>query len=115
METAGAGACTARGWSAPSTRPASPARRRTAFVRRARHPGWGAEPSPFLDPQSAGRRPLLDAGEIVIGAVAVGPHRQVQGCVGLFLVVEGADQRFQLGSSLDGRGVRRLWLVALLD
>ncbi len=33
-ETAGAGACTARGWSAPSARPASPARRRTAFALR---------------------------------------------------------------------------------
>ena len=39
---------------------------------------WCGAPSPFLDPQSAGRRPFLDAREIVIGAVAVRPHRQIQ-------------------------------------
>src|SRR3954469_15970243 len=84
-----------------------------ALAWRALHPGWGAVPSPFLDPQSAGRGPFLDPGKIVIGAVAVGPHRQVQRGVGLVLVLEGADQRLELGPGLGSRGVRRLRFVAL--
>ncbi len=52
----------------------------------------GGGPSPFLDPQAAGRRPFLDPRQVVISAVAVGPHRQVQRGVGLVLVLEAADQ-----------------------
>ena len=39
-------------------------------------------------PSAAGRRPFLDAGEIVVGAVAVRPHRQDQRAIGLVLVLE---------------------------
>ena len=55
----------------------------------------GAAPSPFLDPQPAGRRPFLDAREIVVAAVAVRPHRQIERGVGLVLVLECADQRLR--------------------
>src|SRR5205085_415041 len=104
--------CPSRHW--PTRRPTQSGPMPAPAVR-ALHPGWGAATSPFLDPQSAGRGPFLDPGEIVISAVAVGPHRQVQRGVGLILILEGADQRLQLGPGLSGRGVRRLRLVALLE
>src|ERR1700756_192977 len=52
--------------------------------------------SPFFDSEAAGRRPFLDAGEIVISAVAVGPHRQVQRAIRLLLVLELADEHLEL-------------------
>src|SRR6202022_4002801 len=58
--------------------------------------GLGAALLPFLDPQPAGRGPFLDAGEIVIGAVSVRPHRQIERGIGLAFVLEAADQRFEL-------------------
>src|SRR5438874_1496734 len=82
---------------------------------RARPQGWDATPLPFFDPQSAGRGPFLDAGEIVVCAVAVRPHRQIQRSIGLTFVLEGADQRLQLPSRLIGGSIRRLRLIALVD
>ena len=72
--------------------------------------GMGRGALPFLDSQTAGGGPFLDAGEIVVGAVAVRPHRQIERGVGLVLVLEGADQVFQLVAGLIGGGIRRLRL-----
>ena len=76
---------------------------------------WGGAPSPFLDPQSAGRRPFLDAGEIVIGAVAVRPHRQVERGIGLVFVLEFADQVFELLAGVIGGLIGRLRRVVVPD
>src|SRR6476660_2654220 len=87
-----------------------------------RAPAWRGPPgesggarSPFLDPQSAGRRPFLDAGEIVIGAVAVRPHRQVQGGIGFVFVLEFAKEDFELLSGVVRSLVRRLRRIVVPD
>src|ERR1700733_3412620 len=71
--------------------------------------GFTIARSPFLNPEAAGRRPLLDAGEVVIVAVTVRPHRQIERRIRLILVVELPDQYFELspriiGCPLGGRG-----------
>src|SRR5207302_10360945 len=82
---------------------------------RGQHRGLGAAPSPFFDPQAAGRGPFLDTGEVVVGAVAVRPHRQIERGIGLVLVLEGADQLFELSSRFTGGNIGRLRLVVLFD
>src|SRR6516164_11376225 len=77
--------------------------------------GSNAEPSPFLDPQAAGCGPFLDPREIVICAVAIGPHRQVQRPIGLILVFEFRDQRLELLASIIGGGIGVLRGIALPD
>src|SRR6202035_264596 len=101
--TAGSPAAPARGSCPPRHWP----RQRPRSLDSMRAPGWrgplrewGGVPSPFFDPQPAGRRPFLDAGEIVVSAVTVRPHRQIERGIGLALVLEGADQRFQFAPGL---------------
>src|ERR1700677_8344 len=64
--------------------------------------GWCVLPSPFRKPQAAGRRPFLDPREIVVTAVAVGPHRQVQRTIGLGLALEFTNQRLELSQRVIG-------------
>ena len=49
---------------------------------------------PLIAPpvEAAGERPLLDAGEVVVGPVPVRPHREHQGAVRHRLVVEPVDE-----------------------
>src|SRR5882724_12416472 len=75
----------------------------------------GAARLPFFDPQSAGCGPFLDAGEIVVSAVAVRPHRQIERGIGLAFVLEFADQFLKLLSRVVSGGIRRLRLIAWLD
>src|ERR1700716_2382268 len=77
--------------------------------------GWGAAQLLFFDPQAAGCGPFLDAGEIVVGAVTVRPHRQIERGIGLGFVLEGADQRLQLASRWVSGDIRRLRRITLVD
>src|SRR6185312_17055367 len=74
--------------------------------------GW---PSPFRQPQSTRRGPFLDPREIVIGAIAVGPHRQHERTIGLVLVFEFADQRLELRPRIVGGSVGMLRRIARSD
>src|SRR5256885_13694177 len=76
---------------------------------------WGAARLPFFDPQSAGCGPFLDAGEIVVSAVAARPHRQIERGIGLAFVLEFADQFLKLLSPVVSGGGRRLRLISRRD
>src|SRR5664279_611358 len=65
--------------------------------------------------QAAGRGPFLDAGEIVVAAVAVRPHRQIERSIRFVLVLEFADQDFKLLSCVVGGRIGRLRLIARFD
>ena len=83
--------------------------RRVGRARLCRAHGIGNDAGRFHHssyPQAAGRGPFLDAGEIVIRTVAVGPHRQVQRGIGLVFVIEFADQLLELLPRVVGGGVR---------
>src|SRR3954453_10169747 len=69
----------------------------------------GVAPLPFFHRQSAGCGPFLDAGEIVVTAVTVRPHRQIERCVSPAFVLKSADQCFELCSGLGGGLIWRLW------
>src|SRR5690348_9263618 len=64
---------------------------------------------------AAGRGPFLDAREIVVGAVAVLPHRETERGIALRLVLEFADQPFELGARFVGGVIRKLRRVAAID